>query len=106
LLGECQNVALLSNGATCSANRPNCEEALDGISESNANAYRWEFVNPAQGTQIQISFRQTYIITAAVFTQLYFADDSNFKHLQLYFSDGSFQLVISIVVNNFVLVFV
>ena len=84
-------MALSSEGSSCEASKPECEKAFDGIGTSSANSYKWAFYGAAQGNWIKVTFGRQYTIYTARFIQLPFASESNFKDLQLSFSDGSQQ---------------
>ena len=86
-------MALTSKGSQCEASQPDCQRAFDGYSALTNTIHRWGFFSEAQGNWINVTFNQKYIIYTARFMQLGFAEESNFKDLQLTFDDGSQQQV-------------
>ena len=87
-------MALIAKGSQCEASQPDCQRAFDGYSVSRNTIHRWAFFAEAQGNWIKVTFDQRYTIYTARLKQLAFAEESNFKDLQLTFDDGSQQQVI------------
>ena len=88
------NVAdYIGQGAECTASKPNCHNAIDGISSSPGNNYNWQFFGYPVGNFITITFSQQYTIYTARFMQLYYAEETNFENVDLQFQDGSSQQV-------------
>ena len=86
-------MALTSKGSQCEASQPECQRAFDGYSITSNPIHRWGFFGEAKESWIKVTFNQKYTIYTARFMQMAYAEESNFKDLQLTFDDGSQQQV-------------
>ena len=99
--GQSLNVALKSNGGSCTAAVPDmasnddsdCNGAIDGFDSSSSNAFRFGFFGDPTRMWMKVTFREKYLIVLARFMQLFFAEETNFETIQMEFDSSPSQQV-------------